>query len=99
MEEQIPKLEAFFKKCNTEREEDEGDDINNDGDYWMFQDLDKVDTWSLHMIPFKNIICFSYKYKINNTYYSVSYDEKIKKIAPHRANVVKIYCVTAQTES
>jgi len=32
MEELIPKLESF-KKCNEEREEDEGDDINNDRDY------------------------------------------------------------------
>jgi len=33
MEEQIPKLELYFQRCNTKREEDEGDDINNDGEY------------------------------------------------------------------
>jgi len=33
MEEQIPKLEVSFKRCDFVREEEEGDDIKNDGDY------------------------------------------------------------------
>jgi len=69
MEEQIPKLEFFFKWCDFAREEEEGEDIENHGEYWEFLDLEKVDNWSLHMIPFKNLICFSYKYKGNDTYY------------------------------
>jgi len=95
MEEQIPKLQCFFKKCNEGREEDEGDDINNDRDYWEFQDPEKVDSWSLHMIPFKNIICFSCKYKVGDNFYVVSYDEKIKEVAHYKAAVVKIHCVNA----
>jgi len=97
LEEQIPKLEAFFKRCNFPREEEEGDDIDNNGEYWEFLDPEKLDNWSLHMIPFKNLICFSYKFKNNDTYYSISYDEKIKDIALYRANVIKVHCVTAQT--
>jgi len=76
MEEQISKLESFFKRCDFAREEEKGDDIENNGEYWEFLDPEKVDNWSLHMIPFKNLICFSYKYKRNDTYYSISYDEK-----------------------
>jgi len=33
MEEQILKLGSFFKRCNFAREEEEGNDIKNDGDY------------------------------------------------------------------
>jgi len=45
------------------RWEEEGEDIENDGDYWEFQNLEKLDNKNLHMILFKNLICFSYKYK------------------------------------
>jgi len=96
MEEQIPKLESFFKRSNFVRDGEEGDDIENDGEYWEFQDLEKLDNWSLHMILFKNLICFSYKYKGNDTYYLVSYDEKIKDLAQHKANVIKVHYAMAQ---
>jgi len=36
MEEQIPKLESFFKQCDVAREQEEGDNIENDGEYWEF---------------------------------------------------------------
>jgi len=65
-------------------------------EYWEFLDPEKLNNWSLYMIPFKNLICFSYKYKVNDIYYLVSYDEKIKDIASHRANVIKVHCMMVQ---
>jgi hypothetical protein len=97
MEEQIPRLEAFFKRCETPREEEDGDDIDNDGEYWEFQNPEKVAEWSLRMIPFKNLICFSYKYIESEAFYFVSFDEKIKDIAHDKGSMIKIHCVTAQT--
>jgi hypothetical protein len=74
-----------------------GDDFENDGEYWEFQSLEKMEKWSLKMIPFKNLICFSAKYKDSEPYYPISYDEKIKDIAQDVGSIIKIQCVIAQT--
>lgn len=42
MAEQIRKLEAFFKRRESDPDVDEGDD-NTFGEYWEFQDPDKVE--------------------------------------------------------
>ena len=34
MEEQIPKLEAFFDRLDITRDEDDRDDFDNEWEYW-----------------------------------------------------------------
>ena len=97
MEEQVPKLEAFFDRLDITRDEDDGDDFDNEGEYWEMKNPDKCECWSLHMFPFTDNICFTRKYKGSEPFYPISYEEKIKQISPDDKSKIKIHCITAQT--
>ena len=58
-------LNMYFKKCKVQFLEDDNNADNHliEGEYWRFKEPEEVETWSLHMIPFLNQFCFSYKFK------------------------------------
>ena len=97
MDDQTEKLEAFYVRCAHESSREEGDDFDNDGDYWEFKNPEKVESWSLHMIPFKNLICFAAKFKDTDHFFNISFDEKIKDVAHDSGPFLKIRCVTIVT--
>ena len=94
MKDQIEKLEAFYKRCDHEAPGEDGDDFDNDGDYWEFKNPNKVESWSLHMIPWKNIISFAAKFKDTDHFFNISFDEKIKDVAHERGTLLKVRCIT-----
>lgn len=63
MEEQVPKLEQYFKRMNITTDEDDGDDFNNEGKYWEPIEPEVLECWSLHLIPMTHLYCFSRQYK------------------------------------
>ena len=50
MVEQIQKLKAFFKQRENILDGDDGND-NTYGEYWEFQEPDKVENWSIALNP------------------------------------------------
>ena len=97
MEEQVPKLKAFFDRLDITRDEDDEDNFDNEGEYWKLKNPIFFGYWILHMIPFIDNICFTRKYKGSEPFYPISYEEKIKLISPGVKSNLKIHCVTVQT--
>jgi hypothetical protein len=50
MDEQIPRLEVFFKRLMVDKDDDDGDN-NSSGEYWEFICSDNVESWSLELLP------------------------------------------------
>lgn len=89
----MKKLEAFFKQRKSTQEDDDGDD-NTFGEYWEFQDLDKVELWSIELDPMMGRSHFVHKFKNSTLFLSISYNERVKDVLLEGGKIVLIYCVT-----
>jgi hypothetical protein len=87
------KLEAFFKRRENTQDEDDGDD-NTFGEYWEFQELDKVELWSIELDPMMGISHFVHKFKNSLVFLPISSNEWIKDILFESRGIVLIHCVT-----
>ena len=96
MEDELATLQIYFQKCAVQCDEDDHnvDDHLIEGEYWEFKEPDKVEAWSLFMIPFKNEMTLSYKFKSVEVYLQVSFQAKIKDVEVETHPVVKIKCMT-----
>ena len=96
MEDELATLQMYFRKCAIQCDEDDNniDDQLIEGEYWEFKEPDRVEAWSLFMIPFKNEMTLSYKFKGVEVYLQVSFQAKIKDVEAEMYPVVKIKCMT-----
>jgi len=94
MEDQVEKLEQYFQRVTVIGGGDDGDDLDNEGEYWELLNPEKVEAWSLHMIPHTHNFSFSRKYKDQDPYYPISYNERIIAVSPDVAAKIRIHCVT-----
>jgi hypothetical protein len=96
MENQIEALEMYFKRCEIQCEDEDttADSTLIEGEYWEFIEPERVEAWSLHMIPFINKICFSYKFKNAQVFLQLTYHEVIKEVEADTHPMVKIKCMT-----
>ena len=96
MEDELATLQMYFQKCVVQCDEDDHnvDDQLIEGEYWEFKELDRVEAWSLFIIPFKNEMTLSYKFKGAEVYLQVSFQAKIKDVEAEMHPVVKIKCMT-----
>ena len=65
MEDQISTLEMYFKKHEVQCDDDDlnaNEDVI-EGEYWEFKEPERVEAWSLFMIPFTYDMTLSYKFK------------------------------------
>ena len=93
MAEQIRKLEAFFKRRESDPDADEGDD-NTFGEYWEFQDPDEVEKWSMALNPMTGWAHFVHKFKTASAFLPISYDEHIKDVLYEKPSTVLVHCKT-----
>ena len=66
MEDQLSTLEIYFKKRKVQYDDDNLNVDENiiEGEYWEFKEPQRVEAWSLFMIPFTDEITLSYKFKL-----------------------------------
>ena len=64
-------LNMYFKKCEVQFLEDDNNASDHliEGEYWEFKELEEVEASNLHMIPFLNQFCFSYKFKNTQVFF------------------------------
>ena len=86
----------YFRKCAIQCNKDDYnvDDHLIEGEYWEFKEPDRVEAWSLFMIPFKNEMTLSYKFKGVEVYLQVLFQAKIKDVEVEMHPIVKIKCMT-----
>ena len=96
MEDELATLQMYFRKCAVQCDKDDYDvdDQLIEGEYWEFKEPDRVEAWSLFMIPFKNEMTLLYKFKGTEVYLHVSFQTKIKDVEVETHLVVKIKCMT-----
>jgi hypothetical protein len=93
MDEQVKKLEAFFKLRDNTQDEDDGDD-NTFGKYWEFQEPDKVELWSIELDPMMGRSYFVHKFKNSSVFLPISYNECVKGVLSESGRIVLTLCVT-----
>ena len=96
MDDELATLQMYFQKCEVQCQED---DCNNDenlieGEFWEFKEPERVEAWSLFMIPFRNEMTLSFKFKGAQVYLQISYQTKIKDVEADTHPVIKIKCMT-----
>ena len=97
MDEQIPRLEAFFKRLMVDKDNDDGDD-NSNTEYWEFICPNNVESWSLELLPMTSNTHFVHKLKNLPIFLSISYEERVKKVFYRGDGRVDIYCKTIGAE-
>jgi hypothetical protein len=93
MDEQVKKLEAFFKRRESTQDNDDGDD-NTFGKYWEFQDPNEVELWSIELDPMTGRSHFVHKFRNSTMFLPISYNESVKDVLPEGGKIVLIHCVT-----
>ena len=96
MEDQMSTLEMYFKKREVQCDDD---DLNADedvieGEYWEFKEPERVEAWSLFMIPFTGDMTLSYKFKSAQVYLQLSFQAKVKDVEADANPIVKVKCMT-----
>ena len=96
MDDQMRTLEMYFKKREVQCDED---DLNADediikGEYWEFKEPQRVEAWSLFMIPFTDDMTLSYKFKSAQVYLQLSFQVKVKDVEADANPILKVKCIT-----
>jgi hypothetical protein len=97
MDEQIPRLEAFFKRLVVDKNNDDRDD-NSSREYWKFIHPDDVESWSLELLLMTANMHFVHKFKNSPIFLPISYKERIKEVLYGGDGRVDIYCETMGAE-
>ena len=93
MGDQIERLLLFFKRKEVDISDDEGDD-NSDSEYWEFLHPDKVEAWSIGLVPTTNFVHFQAKFYTAEHAVVVSADKKVKDVVWYSDNTILIHCET-----
>ena len=100
MEDQLNTLEMYFKKREVQCDDDDLNANENviEEEYWEFKELERVEAWSLFMIPFTNKMTLSYKFKSTQVYLQLSFQAKVKDVEADTNPIVKVKCMTTILE-
>ena len=70
----------LFKKMDVNLSEDEGDDTTN-GKYWEVKDRDRLESWSIALVPMTDNVNFVMKFHAGPHALPISADEQIHEVA------------------
>ena len=93
-------LEMYFKKREVQCDDDDlkaNEDVI-EGEYWEFKEPERVEAWSLFIIPFIDDMTLSYKFKSAQVYLQLSFQAKVKDVEADANPIVKIKCMTTIPE-
>ena len=97
MADQIQRLNNLFKRMDMNLSDDKGDDTPN-GEYWEVKDLDRLESWSIALVPMIDNINFVMKFRTGPHALPISADERIHEVAYYKGNIVHIHCETTDAE-
>ena len=97
MADQIQRLNSLFKRMDVNLSDDEGDDTIN-GEYWEVKDLDRLESWSIALVPMTDNVNFVMKFRAGPHALPISVDERIQEVAYYKGNTVHIHCETTDAE-
>ena len=95
---QIQSLNSLFVRMDVNLSDDEGDDTAN-GEYWKVKDPDRLDSWSIALVPMTDNVNFVMKFDAGPHALPISVDERIKEVAYYKGNILHIHCKTIEAES
>lgn len=95
MEDQRAKLSVYFKKFDipTDKAEEFGDDVTL-GECWVYEEPEKVEFWSLVLIPMTNKLGLMTKYKNAPVALSVSLYEEVVDISEGARGFIYVTSLT-----
>ena len=97
MADQILRLNSLFKKMDVNLSDDEGDDTTN-GEYWEVKDRDRLESWSIALVPMTDNVNFVMKFRAGPHALPISADKQIHEVAYYKGNTVHIHCETTDAE-
>ena len=98
MADQIQRLNSLFKRMDVNLSDDEGDDTIN-GEYWEVKDPDRLESWSIALVPMTDNVNFVMKFRAGPHALPISADERIQEVAYYcKGNTVHIHCETIDAE-
>ena len=97
MADQIQRLNSLLKKIDVNLSDDEGDDTTN-GEYWEVKDPDRLESWSIALVPMTDNVNFVMKFHAGPHALPISADEQIQEVAYYKGNTVHIHCETIDAE-
>ena len=98
MADQIQHLNNLFKRMDVSLSDDEGDDTTN-GEYWEVKDPDRLESWSIALVPMTDNVNFVMKFRAGPHALPISADERIQEVAYYKGNTVHIHYETTDAES
>ena len=97
MVDQIKWLNSLFVRMDVNLFDDKGDDIAN-GNYWKVEDLDRLESWSIALVPTTNDINFVMKFNAGLHILPMLVDKRIKEVVYYKGNILHIRCETIDTK-
>ena len=89
-------IEQFVQE-NVNLSDDEGDDTTN-GEYWEVKDPDRLESWSIALVPMTDNVNFVMKFCTGLHALPISADERIQEVAYYKGNILHIHCETTNAE-
>ena len=93
MSTQVEVLEQFFRRREASNSDDDGDD-NQFGEYWEPKENQRVQNWTITLVPMTDYFQLKTLYSGNSVYSPLSSNERIVDISNDGSDCVLIHCVT-----
>ena len=97
MADQIKRLCQFFVRKDVNLSDDEGDD-NTSGEYWEPKDPERLESWSVALVPMTENVNFVMKFSAAPHALPISADECIKDVVHYKDNILHIHCETTDVD-
>ena len=97
MADQIERLCQFFVRKDVDLLDDEGDD-NTNREYWEPKDLERLESWSVALVPMTENVNFVMKFSAAPHALLISADERIKDVVHFKDNILHIHCETTDAD-
>ena len=97
MADQIERLCQFFVRKDVDLSDDEGDD-NTSGEYWELKDPERLELWSVALVPMTENVNFVMKFSAAPHALPISADERIKDVVHFKDNILHIHCETTDAD-
>ena len=89
---QIKQLNNLLVRMDVNLSHDKDDDITN-GDYWEVKDPDRLESWSIVLVPITDNVNFVMKFDASPHALPISANERIK-VTYYKGNILHIYSKT-----
>ena len=97
MADQIERLSQFFVEKDVNLSDDEGDD-NTSGEYWEPKDPERLESWSVALMPMTENVNFVMKFSAAPHALPISADERIKDVVHYKDNILHIHYETTNAD-